>query len=145
MSGHIEIGAANRNSVNPGILGKAIQKLARLIQSIPGRLINKKRLAATGEQSPRAVELQRQKRLGCIGINAHYLQLRINPPVIRKALQRLRFRVLGFGRECCQLQPGQRKRSDGSNNPIHEVSFRKARCFATSKQVVRSMDSTNDL
>src|SRR3989442_15308744 len=41
VSGDIEIWAADRNAVNPGMLGKAIQKLARLIQSNPGRLINK--------------------------------------------------------------------------------------------------------
>ena len=63
MSGDIEICAANRNAVNPGILGKTIEKLARLIQSSLGRLIDKKRLATTGEQSPCAVELQREKRL----------------------------------------------------------------------------------
>src|SRR5437667_411268 len=49
VRGDVEIGAANHNSVNPGIFGKAIEQLARLIQSIPGRLINEKRLATTGE------------------------------------------------------------------------------------------------
>ena len=73
VSRDVEICTADRNAVNPGIFGKTIQELARLIQSISGRLINKKRLATTGEQSPRAVELQRQKRLRCIGIDAHEL------------------------------------------------------------------------
>src|SRR5438046_916472 len=40
VSRDIEIGAADRNAVNPGVLGKATQKLARLIQSHTGCLIN---------------------------------------------------------------------------------------------------------
>ena len=66
-----------------------------------------------------------------IGINAHQLQLRIHQPVIRKARQRLRFRVLGLSRECSQLRRNHRQKGNGSKNLFHAEVFRRGTLLTT--------------
>src|SRR5690349_17417772 len=66
VGGDIEISAADGDAVNPGILRKTVEELARLVEARWVWLINKERLATACEETPCAIKLQSEKGLGGI-------------------------------------------------------------------------------
>ena len=78
----VEIIATNGNIIDPGVIGKSIQLLARLVAPLLVRLVHEQGLTAPHKQPTGRIELKSQKGLSWIRIDVYDFQAFINGCVV---------------------------------------------------------------
>ena len=78
----VEVVASNLDIVDPGVIGKRIQQVPRLVPPGCIEVVDEQRLAATGKDASRRVEPHRQKRIVVRRIEPHDFQIGIEDAVV---------------------------------------------------------------